>query len=347
MLKMIIVDDERIMRETISSMIDWKNYEVEIIGLCKNGMEAYDMIIDECPDIVLTDIRMPGMNGLELIKKISQTDLDTLFLLLSGYGEFEYAKEAMKYGVKNYILKPCSENQIIDAIKQCKEDYELRLSSKRIKENTFDIVIAKMQRLFQTARSENHFHMEEFIALFYDISDIYLLKQLTSSLFLKLTAWIPMLSTYELTEWLIEFEKENSIETCKSLINQKLITVLSATVGQPQSKSVILQIYQYIDDHIGDSNITLKYICEHDLFLNVDYVSRKFFKETGEKFSAYLTRKRIDTAKKIFNSQPSATIQSVAELVGCGNNPQYFSMLFKKQTGITPSTYIAHVREEK
>ena len=53
-----------------------------------------------------TDIKMPGMSGLELIRKISETDLDTQFVILSGYGEFEYAKEAMKYGVKQYVLKP-------------------------------------------------------------------------------------------------------------------------------------------------------------------------------------------------------------------------------------------------
>ena len=101
MLKMIIADDERVIRESISRLIDWEKLGVELTGLCRNGLEAYDMIIDEDPDIVLTDIRMPGMDGLELIRKVSLMDLDTRFILLSGYGEFEYAKEAMKYGVKH------------------------------------------------------------------------------------------------------------------------------------------------------------------------------------------------------------------------------------------------------
>ena len=105
---MIIADDERVIRESISRLIDWEKLGVELTGLCRNGLEAYDMIIDEDPDIVLTDIRMPGMDGLELIRKVSLMDLDTRFILLSGYGEFEYAKEAMKYGVKHYLLKPCN-----------------------------------------------------------------------------------------------------------------------------------------------------------------------------------------------------------------------------------------------
>lgn len=98
MLKLLIADDERIIRETIFNIIDWKKHDIEVIGLCKNGIEAYDMILDESPDIVLTDIRMPGMGGLELIRKIRQTDLQIQFIILSGYGEFEYAKEAMSYG---------------------------------------------------------------------------------------------------------------------------------------------------------------------------------------------------------------------------------------------------------
>ena len=128
MLKLIIADDERIIRETISTIINWKEYDIEVVGLCKNGMETYDMIMDETPDIVLTDIRMPGMDGLELIRRISGTDLNVQFIILSGYGEFEYAKEAMKNGVKYYLLKPCNELQIIDCIEQCKKDcYQQKL----------------------------------------------------------------------------------------------------------------------------------------------------------------------------------------------------------------------------
>ena len=122
MLKLIIADDERIIRETISTIIDWKQYNIELVGLCKNGLEAYDVILDETPDIVLTDIRMPGMDGLELIRRVSETDLNTQFIILSGYGEFEYAKTAMKYGVRHYLLKPCNELQILEVIQEIAQD---------------------------------------------------------------------------------------------------------------------------------------------------------------------------------------------------------------------------------
>ena len=108
MLKLIIADDERVIRESISSLIDWNSLGIELVGTCRDGIEAYHMILDESPHIVMTDIRMPGLSGLELIERIYEAHMDTQFILLSGFGEFEYAKQAMKYRVHHYLLKPCN-----------------------------------------------------------------------------------------------------------------------------------------------------------------------------------------------------------------------------------------------
>ena len=113
MLRLIIVDDERIIRETISQIIDWESLGITVIGVCKNGLEAYDMILDEYPDIVLTDIKMPGLSGLQLIQQLSSLDLNIEFVILSGYSDFTLVTEAMKYGVQHYLLKPCSEEELV------------------------------------------------------------------------------------------------------------------------------------------------------------------------------------------------------------------------------------------
>ena len=105
MLRLLIVDDEPIIREALSEMIDYISLGYKLIGTAKNGMEAYDIICDEYPDVVITDIKMPILNGLELIEKAHKTDQHITFILLSGYGEFEYARKAMQFGVKHYLLK--------------------------------------------------------------------------------------------------------------------------------------------------------------------------------------------------------------------------------------------------
>lgn len=140
MLKIIIVDDERFTRETLAHIINWEEYHIKVIGLCKNGLEAYDMILDESPDIVLTDIKMPGLDGLELIAKVHETGIKTQFILLSGYGEFEYAKKAMSYGVKYYLLKPCNEEQILESVQGVVRDCQELMDSQELTQNQFTVL---------------------------------------------------------------------------------------------------------------------------------------------------------------------------------------------------------------
>ena len=85
MLKLVIADDEKIIRETIRNFIDWQSIGIEVVGVCSNGVEAYETILDYYPDIVLTDIKMPGFSGLELVKKIKEIDNNIQFIILSGY----------------------------------------------------------------------------------------------------------------------------------------------------------------------------------------------------------------------------------------------------------------------
>jgi YesN/AraC family two-component response regulator len=122
MYKVLIVDDERIVREGISSVINWEEQGLTLLSTAKNGIEAYEIIKNDLPDIVITDIIMPGMNGLELIETASEEFKDITFIILSGHGEFDYASKAMEFGVKHYILKPCDENTIIPVLEKVKKE---------------------------------------------------------------------------------------------------------------------------------------------------------------------------------------------------------------------------------
>ncbi len=241
MLRMIIVDDEEIVRESLRTLIDWKAYKIEIAAVCKNVLEVYDAIIDDYPDIILTDIQMPGYSGLKLIEQLQQDQSRIEFIILSGYDDFAYAREAMKYGIRHYLLKPCNNDELIAAIQ--------------------DVSRACYER--QPEKIPAH-----------------------------------------------------------------------------PSRSFIKHALDYIDTHFTDSNLTLKKLADTELFLSVNYVSKQFQNDTGMKFSAYLNMKRMEKAKLLLSkADEELCIYEIAEMVGCGNNPQYFSQLFKKYTGYTPKQY--------
>jgi len=501
-LRLIIVDDEKIIRETISSIIDWESIGIELAGICKNGIEAYDMIIDEYPDIVLTDIKMPGLSGLELIEQIREIDSNIQFIILSGYGEFDFAKKAMQYGVRHYLLKPCNENQIIEVMKQVADDcYQLRAieevqeNHKELKENLNNNIIRniimeslshkddlqtviqqyepyidftathyqlyylhyltkdhlepsiKMIRTFLAKVApgvvphfvyvtntlllfmelENNLHdtlmiflnnlnfknqlvsiepgykyftnlydllenilikisRHELVYLIHnhhlitaynhnslfvktnhilnkfslkkefnqelflleiketlaEINDGNLLRAVITTLLIKVTSMnlIPF-SPLHITDFLLEI---NNISGCHAILKEFLDKFSShintQPISKPQYKDFIEKTLQYVDKNLSNPKLSLKWIAENLLYMNVDYLSKQFIKETGYKFSYYLTNKRIEKAKKLLLNDNMENIYTVAHQVGCGNNPQYFSQIFKKHTGMTPTAYI-------
>lgn len=126
MYRIVIADDEKMIREGLINL-DWKKYGMEIIGVARNGIEAEEIIDSEIFDILLTDIKMPGISGLELAKNLNTSNPLAKTILLSGYGEFSYAQRAISLGVYDYILKPSSPEQIITCVKSaCKKIEEER-----------------------------------------------------------------------------------------------------------------------------------------------------------------------------------------------------------------------------
>ena len=113
MLSAILVDDEIHICHLLEKLINWDDYDIKILKKCTNGKEAYQAIIADAPDIVITDIRMPGYDGLKLVREIQKTDLNVTFLLISGHKDFEYAYNAIQYGVEHYMLKPIKKGELI------------------------------------------------------------------------------------------------------------------------------------------------------------------------------------------------------------------------------------------
>lgn len=501
MLKLLIIDDEEVICQTIAKIIDWSSLGIALIGTCCDGVEAYHTILDECPDIVMTDIRMPGISGLELIERIVKTDLNVHFIILSGYGEFDYAKRAMRCGVRHYLLKPCDEESIISCVREviqdCRHDFffskdssdksgvyenlkhkiiqnilfegcsqpdlpdsfllpyekyvnfydspyslcflyyleEKNLSACLAKINefmreysptliiyrlyvpnilllfypTYHCDLERMNQFFKTLNFKNQpaavqyetsdfsdlasllnylilklkrFDVINFIddnhiiphynysiittncnrllaqlleensqpdqKVFSNINDLLssisnadFLIQLADNLIVTLAARLQNYPVSEAMEFLSGLRQETDPAKIRSSIYSKLCSVFSQSQTVPGSYSpFIRKTLQYMEDHFAEPDLTLKWIAENHLYMNVTYVSRCFVKETGRKFSTCLTDLRISKAKEILSSGDRDKIKNAATLVGCGNNPCYFSRLFKKCTGLTPTAYI-------
>jgi two-component system, response regulator YesN len=118
MYKLLIVDDEKIVIEGLKSATNWKEHHIVIVGSASDGEEALKEIINKKPDIVLADIRIPKMNGLDLIKETKNLNLETVFIIISGYSKFDYAKRAIQLEAIDYLVKPIEVDEIVSSIKK-------------------------------------------------------------------------------------------------------------------------------------------------------------------------------------------------------------------------------------
>lgn len=112
MIDVVIIDDEVWVAKMITQIIDWGAYGFRIAGIFHDGEEGLDGIRRLHPRLVLTDIRMPGLTGLDLIQTLSEESPDIMFVIISGYNDFEYAKSALTYGAIGYLLKPIDETEL-------------------------------------------------------------------------------------------------------------------------------------------------------------------------------------------------------------------------------------------
>lgn len=138
----MLVDDEKLIIQGLLNIIEWENLGLQVTQTANNGEEAFEKFKKENVDIIITDINMPKVNGLELLQKVKLLNNKTKFIILSGYDEFCYAQKAIEYGVKNYILKPIDEEELENAIKKIVLDLE----DEKIKEN---IILNKNRILLQ------------------------------------------------------------------------------------------------------------------------------------------------------------------------------------------------------
>ena len=122
---------------------DWEKFKCEVVGDASNGYEGIEVITKLHPDIVITDIRMPGLDGVKMIETLSGR-VDTEYIIISGYSDFEYARQALKLGVKDYLMKPIDDNELDEAIKKACNTVQIKKQISNMKSRMDDVTDSKI-----------------------------------------------------------------------------------------------------------------------------------------------------------------------------------------------------------
>ncbi|MGZ7443642.1 response regulator [Paenibacillus sp. TH7-28] len=406
--KVLLADDEKIIVEGIASVVDWEALDTELVATARNGIDAYAKMVELEPDIVISDIKMPGMDGLSLVSKAHKEYPSIKFILLSGYSEFEYARTAMQYEVKNYLLKPCNQAKITAAlndivhelnekkaqetfISELREKYEnaqlytkAHLLTEFLTSNSYlDNDLSFYQQLFQFEinrqqirlilfKLEGSFSYEHLFAIKNigaEILDsvlvtthigeyaLFLIKDDhdTEKLQQKIIRIREIMAQYFKRDTTVAISEGDYFRNARKLYREameclehrfylgegSIITRTNEYYHRFKSKrsSVISRVIEVLIVNLGNPDLSLKMVANEILYMNPDYLGKLFKQETGQRFSTYLTKLRIEKAVEHIAKMDDVTVGALAEIVGFGDNPQYFSQVFKKYTGCTPSEY--------
>lgn len=121
MYRAFMCDDEMWILLSLKNLIDWQEEGFFICGEATDGLKAWERIRNLQPDLIFSDIKMPGMDGIELVRKVREEGIGAEIIIISGYSEFQYAKAAMQYGCTDYLLKPIDEEELLDCIRRVRQ----------------------------------------------------------------------------------------------------------------------------------------------------------------------------------------------------------------------------------
>lgn len=356
-----LVDDEPIVRKGLKKLIAWEELGFEIVCEAENGEEALAQLATQKVDVIITDIGMPIMNGIEFMKEARNQEYVGEIMVLTAYGEFEYAKSAIKYGVTDYILKPIEEKQITETLNKIKRKLEEKLENENRyklysanigKERTFSRENDKLLIKYVMTTSSKAFEIlkqiieEERGFGEGDVSSMcmrfsYILEELVTRVKEKYTY---LTKLKNITQYIHYGEQEGNIKD--DLISQfeknvKEIFNIFEESRVIYKDNVVMQACQYVAQHI-DEEISLTTISE-TLSISKNYFCSLFKNETGENFLSFVTRMKMKRAQFLLREE-NLRVYEVCDLLGY-TDTTYFTRLFKKYTNMTPNEYKKVVNE--
>lgn len=390
-MNLLIVDDERTTFDILIETINWEKMGF-VLNYASGTHEAFEKIKNTTPEIIITDIEMPEMDGLEFIEWIRSEDIQSEIIILSAYGKFEYAQQAITLGVSCYLLKPVREKELLKLLssitteikKKQKAKKQIENFKKRQKENIFRKIIEAKGEFIPDYKKINqnpfqivHIKLEETNYNFFvkqDIEKNSFLLEIESTILNFFCEQEVVIFKYSPQKWaFVVFHPDNNqkVEETFDLLNQ-LITKGKNIQAYFKNTDIITNLEDFYTEydklekqsdlpHIFgkeidkmahhevavqraieylrkeyDKDITLEQISNY-CAVSKNYFCNIFKKTTGQSIWDYLTNIRIEFAKQYLNDTSLKNIE-IAEKVGY-DDPAYFTRIFKKKTGITPSEY--------
>lgn len=347
MHSMVVIDDEYLVVEGIKAMISRKEMNYSVVGCAYDGISGLEVIREKQPNVVLTDIRIPGLDGLSLIESAKEFCPRTLFVVISGYAEFAYAKRALCLGVKGYIEKPISIHTLqatLDGLESEIAPDETERQVRRTVLRGYEKIEAALENSIQSVMKAEpnalHENTEKgFQWIFESFPEIQDARREVYKFLCALNDIVLEWDGEAQKDMSVSFQKLEKMKSRQEIIDyaRRVVSGIACSMEALQTGSnhrTVLQILDYIGEHYNQ-NIGLNELAEM-VGMNPAYLSVLFKKEVKKSYIKYLTDLRMDRAEKFLLQGKKVT--DVSCLVGY-NNYRYFCDVFKKHRGMTPYEY--------
>ncbi|MDF2958957.1 MAG: hypothetical protein K0S39_692 [Paenibacillus sp.] len=366
-MKVLLVEDEILVRRFIKTLIDWEANGFSVAGEASNGEEAWEFLENQGADIVLTDIRMPVLNGFELIGRIRDKQLPCGVIILSSYDDFEYVRNALKFHVSDYVHKAAvSGSELLDSLKQAKRDWlsrhEQLLYDRPLSRHSLSrkgtVAANILTRTLERSTDQSYLKLLSESLMFWNepfhvaLADKSGSEAITEQgngeivMFPYGGHWI-IAGKHAVKEFAagqnpeaVTVYSENTVSLAEwpaiyETLKQELAELLQKQDQTSMLHVSIREAVAYIQEYFKDE-LTLEVISDH-VHVSPAYFSRLFQKETGKTFTDYLTEIRINRAKSLLQ-RTALPVYDIAERVGYRNS-RYFLKLFKETVGLTPTEF--------
>lgn len=354
MYRLVVIDDEYIVVEGIKAIIKREQLNCEVVGFAYDGIHGREVIRETNPDLVITDIRIPGLDGLSLIEEVKEWLPNTYFIVISGYNEFEYAKRAITLGVKGYIDKPVTiekVKQVLEKIDEEKKKLGAGTAKQQMEAVYYEQLNVELDEMIDAIFQEDAKGFQQkiheiFIRVERHAGDTTLLK---NECYHVICVAMEILAEHKRTlqrEFIVSYLEMEHIKS-RTEVMAYMEQLVEQIVGEMKVNKVgsnhrtIKTVLRYIDEHYNEE-IGLNELADM-AGVNPAYLSMLFKDEVGMSYVKYLTKMRMEKAKELLLE--GKKVVEVSELVGYSNY-RYFCDIFKKRTGKTPNEYKGCIRKK-